>query len=141
VTWARALPSCAESRYNRDNDTIIGSYSIGMDVLSVFVETSNLDEGCLNWQVMNAVERFESRMRRVDGVQSVSTVSGLAKIAASSNNEGNPRWAALQRTEAALRSGAKALSPDLGLNTELQGHQSAGLPQGPRRRHADPCRQ
>jgi predicted RND superfamily exporter protein len=80
----------AESRYNRDNDTIIGSYSIGMDVLSVFVETSNLDEGCLNWQVMNAVERFESRMRRVDGVQSVSTVSGLAKIAASSNNEGNP---------------------------------------------------
>lgn len=108
----------AESRYNRDNDTIIGSYSIGMDVLSVFVETSNLDEGCLNWQVMNAVERFESRMRRVDGVQSVSTVSGLAKIAASSNNEGNPRWAALQRTEAALRSGAKALSPDLGLNTE-----------------------
>jgi hypothetical protein len=51
-------------------------------------------------------------------VQSVSTVSGLAKIAASSNNEGNPRWAALQRTEAALRSGAKALSPDLGLNTE-----------------------
>ena len=108
----------AESRYNRDNDTIIGSYSIGMDVLSVFVETSKLDEGCLNWQVMNAVERFESRMRRVDGVQSVSTVSGLAKIAASSNNEGNPRWAALQRTEAALRSGAKALSPDLGLNTE-----------------------
>src|SRR5690606_7503536 len=103
---------------NLDNDNIISNYSIGMDVLSVFVETSNLDEGCLNWQVMNAVERFETRMRRVDGVQSVSTVSGLSKIAASSNNEGNPRWAALQRTEAALRSGTKALSPDLGLNTE-----------------------
>ena len=108
----------AESRYNRDNDNIISNYSIGMDVLSVFVETSNLEESCLNWQVMNAVERFDARMRRVDGVQSVSTVSGLAKIAASSNNEGNPRWAALQRTEASLRSGAKALSPDLGLNTE-----------------------
>ena len=108
----------ADSRYNLDNDNIISNYSIGMDVLSVFVETSNLDEGCLNWQVMNAVERFETRMRRVDGVQSVSTVSGLSKIAASSNNEGNPRWAALQRTEAALRSGTKALSPDLGLNTE-----------------------
>lgn len=108
----------AESRYNRDNANIISNYSIGMDVLSVFVETSNLDEGCLNWQVMNAVERFDARMRRVDGVQSVSTVSGLAKIAASSNNEGNPRWAALQRTEASLRSGTKALSPDLGLNTE-----------------------
>ncbi|QXZ10364.1 MMPL family transporter [Comamonas sp. Y33R10-2] len=108
----------AESRYNLDNDNIISNYSIGMDVLSVFVETSDLEEGCLNWQVMNAVERFDARMRRVDGVQSVSTVSGLAKIAASGNNEGNPRWAALQRTEASLRSGAKALSPDLGLNTE-----------------------
>ena len=108
----------ADSRYNRDNDNIIGHYSIGMDVLSVYVETSNLTESCLNWPVMNAVERFEARMRRVDGVQSVSTVSGLAKIATSGNNEGNPRWAALQRTEAALRSGAKALSPDLGLNTE-----------------------
>ena len=75
-----------DSRYNLDNDNIISNYSIGMDVLSVFVETSNLDEGCLNWQVMNAVERFETRMRRVDGVQSVSTVSGLSKIAASSNN-------------------------------------------------------
>ena len=108
----------ADSRYNRDNDNIISNYSIGMDVLSVFVETSNLEESCLNWQVMNAVERFEARVSRVDGVQSVSTVSGLAKIAASSNNEGNPRWSALQRTEAALRSGARALSPDLGLNTE-----------------------
>ncbi|MDR2298313.1 MAG: MMPL family transporter [Comamonas sp.] len=108
----------ADSRYNRDNDNIINNYSIGMDVLSVFVETSNLEESCLNWQVMNAVERFEARMSRVDGVQSVSTVAGLAKIAASSNNEGNPRWSALQRTEAALRSGTRALSPDLGLNTE-----------------------
>ncbi|WP_120966883.1 efflux RND transporter permease subunit [Comamonas sp. lk] len=108
----------ADSRYNLDNQNIIGNYSIGMDVLSVFVETSNLDEACLNWEVMNAVERFEARMSRVDGVQSVSTASGLAKIAASGNNEGNPRWAALQRTEAALRSGTKALSPDLGLNTE-----------------------
>ncbi|HEY4665144.1 MAG TPA: efflux RND transporter permease subunit [Comamonas sp.] len=108
----------ADSRYNLDNDTILRNYSIGMDVLSVYVETKNLEEACLNWEVMNAVERFEARMSRVDGVQSVSTVAGMAKIATSGNNEGNPRWAALQRSEAALRSGAKALSPDLGLNNE-----------------------
>lgn len=107
-----------ESRYNQDNDTILRNYSIGMDVLSVYVETQDLDEACLNWEVMNAVERFDARMSRVDGVQSVSTVAGMAKIATSSNNEGNPRWAALQRSEAALRSGAKSLSPDLGLNNE-----------------------
>lgn len=108
----------ADSRYNLDNDTILQNYSIGMDVLSVYAEVSNLEEGCLNWAVMNAVERFESRMSRVDGVQSVSTVAGLAKIATAGNNEGNPRWATLQRSEAGLRSGARALSPDMGLNSE-----------------------
>lgn len=107
-----------DSRYNLDNDTIIRNYSIGMDVLSVYVETTNLTEACLNWEVMNAVERFEARMNRVDGVRSVAGVSSMAKIAASGNNEGNPRWAALQRTEAALRSGSKSLVPELGLNND-----------------------
>jgi predicted RND superfamily exporter protein len=108
----------AESRYNRDNASIIRDYSIGMDVLSVYAETSNLEEACLNWPVMNSIERFDLAMRGVDGVRSVATVAGIAKLAASGNNEGNPRWAALQRTEAALRTGAKAANPELGLNTD-----------------------
>lgn len=107
----------SDSRYNLDNDRIIKSYAIGMDVLSVYAEASNIDEACLNWPVMNAVERFDMTMRGVDGVRSVTTVAGLAKLAASGNNEGNPHWAALQRTEAALRTGAKAANPELGLNT------------------------
>jgi predicted RND superfamily exporter protein len=57
-------------------------------------------------------------MRGVDGVRSVATVAGIAKLAAAGNNEGNPLWAALQRTEAALRTGAKAANPELGLNTD-----------------------
>lgn len=108
----------AESRYNRDNNRIIGDYSIGMDVLSVYAEASDLQEACLNWPVMNAIERFDLAVRGVDGVRSVTTVAGLAKLAASGNNEGNPRWAALQRTEAALRTGTKAANPELGMNTE-----------------------
>jgi len=108
----------AESRYNRDNAAIIRDYSIGMDVLSVYAETSNLDEACLNWPVMNAIERFDVAMQGVDGIRSVTTIAGLAKLAAAGNNEGNPRWAALQRTEAALRTGAKAANPELGLNTD-----------------------
>ncbi|MCK0508007.1 efflux RND transporter permease subunit [Aromatoleum anaerobium] len=127
----------AESRYNRDNAQIISSYSIGMDVLSVFVETANLEEACLNWEVMNAIERFDLRMRGVDGVQSVTTVAGRAKLYAAGNNEANPRWAALQRSEAALRTGGRAANPELGLNTHgcktiqlvvfLNDHQGATL--------------
>ncbi|MGH8832714.1 MAG: efflux RND transporter permease subunit [Polaromonas sp.] len=108
----------AESRYNRDNNRIIHDYAVGMDVLSVYAEATDLQEACLNWPVMNAVERFDLAMRGVDGVRSVTTVAGLAKLAASGNNEGNPRWAALQRTEAALRTGTKAANPELGLNTD-----------------------
>ncbi|MBS0293043.1 MAG: MMPL family transporter [Proteobacteria bacterium] len=108
----------AESRYNRDNDAIIKQYAIGMDVLSVYLETKDLDEACLNWRVMNAVERFDVAMRGVDGVRSVVTVAGFAKLATAGSNEGNPRWAALQRSEAALRTGAKSASPDLGMNSE-----------------------
>lgn len=127
----------ADSRYNRDNAQITSQYSIGMDTLSVYAETSKLDEACLNWPVMNAVERFDIFMRGVDGVRSVTTVAGLAKRAVSGNNEGNPRWAALPRSEATLRNGAHAANPDLGLNDEgcatinlvvfLKDHQGATL--------------
>ena len=126
-----------ESRYNRDNARIVASYSIGMDVLSIYGETEGEGEACLKWPVMNAVERFDQRLRGVDGVQSVVTVATVAKVAAGGNNEGNPRWAALQRTEAALRTGAKALNPEQGLNTDgcgvihavvyLKDHQGATL--------------
>ncbi|WP_375739919.1 RND family transporter [Pseudomonas boanensis] len=127
----------AESRYNQDNAAIIKSYSISMDVLSVYAETSNLEEACLNWEVMNAIERFDLRLRGVDGVQSVSTVAGGVKLFAAANNEANPRWAALQRSESALRIGGGAANPELGLNTEgcrtlnllvyLNDHQGATL--------------
>jgi hypothetical protein len=108
-----------------------------MDVLSVYVETQGMDEACLHWPVMNAVERFDHFMRGVDGVQSVVTAATIAKVAAGGNNEGNPRWAALQRTESALRTGSRALNPQQGLNDEgcrvihlivyLKDHQGATL--------------
>ncbi|KAB2967569.1 efflux RND transporter permease subunit [Zoogloea sp.] len=108
----------AESRYNQDNRQIMHDYSIGMDVLSVYVETEGHEEACLSWEVMNAVERFDLHMRGVVGVQSVTTVAGLAKLYVAGNNEANPRWAALQRSEAALRTGGRAANPSLGLNTQ-----------------------
>ncbi|MBP0047450.1 MMPL family transporter [Marinobacterium sp. AK62] len=109
----------ADSRYNQDNDKIISDYSIGMDVLSVYVETDRASEACLDWEVMNAVDRFDFHMRGVPGVQSVSTVAGMAKLYVSGNNEGNPLWRTLQRSSMALRSGSQAANPELGLNNEL----------------------
>lgn len=106
------------SRYNQDNAKIMQNYSIGMDVLSVYVETENTAEACLNWTIMNAVDRFDFFMRGVSGVQSVSTVSGLAKLYVSGNNEGNPKWRTLQRSESSLVAGGNAANPSQGLNDD-----------------------
>ncbi|MFI0546190.1 MAG: RND family transporter [Brachymonas sp.] len=112
------------SRYNQDNDSIVKNYSIGMDVLSVYIDTKVPDQdgapadACLNWNVMNAVDQFDLRMRNVDGVQSVITTAWIAKIALAANNEGNPRWANLPRESRALGTGVKQSTPDMGFNNE-----------------------
>ncbi|WP_371185532.1 RND family transporter [Thalassotalea maritima] len=106
----------SDSRYNLDNDKITQSYAIGMDVLSVYVETGDREQACLDWDVMNAVDRFDFYMRGVDGVQSVQTVAGMAKLFVGGNNEGNPLWSTLHRDQNALQAGSRAASPDNGLN-------------------------
>lgn len=105
-----------DSRYNLDNAHIINKYSISMDMLSVYVETKGVEEACLDWGVMNAVDRFDFRMRGIDGVDSVSTVAKSARRYVSGNNEGNPLWNTLQRSEMALRAGSDAANPENGLN-------------------------
>ncbi|MCM3296623.1 hypothetical protein M3594_12420, partial [Staphylococcus capitis] len=64
----------ANSRYNVDNAAITHQYNIGVDVLSVIVETTGFDDACLHYPVMSAIERFEMNMRGVAGVQSVTSV-------------------------------------------------------------------
>ena len=108
----------ADSRYNQDNARIIGSYSIGLDVMSVFVEVKGIEEGCLSPEVMRAVEAFDFRMRAVSGVQSVQSVAGMGKRVIAGNNEGNPRWAAIPGSARGLSQGARAYMPDDGLVTE-----------------------
>ncbi len=108
----------ADSRYNQDNQRIISSYSIGLDVLSVFVQTNAGTEACLNPQVMRAVEAFDFQMRAVAGVQSVQSVAGMGKEMIAGNNEGNPRWSAIPGSSRGLQQGSLAYSPDSGLVTE-----------------------
>ncbi|MCU1722776.1 MULTISPECIES: efflux RND transporter permease subunit [unclassified Pseudomonas] len=108
----------ADSRYNQDNARIISSYSIGLDVLAVFVQTHGVEEGCLNPEVMRAVEGFDFRMRAVQGVQSVQSVAGMGKRVIAGNNEGNPRWAAIPGSSRGLSQGARAYMPDDGLVTD-----------------------
>jgi predicted RND superfamily exporter protein len=108
----------ADSRYNQDNQKIIGSYSIGLDVMSVFVQVKGIEEACLSPKVMRAVEAFDFQIRSVTGVQFVQSVAGMSKIVIAGNNEGNPRWSAIPGSARGLSQGARAYLPDDGLVTE-----------------------
>lgn len=102
------------SRYNQDNAQISSSYSIGLDVLSVYLET-DIEEACLDADVMRAVEALDFHARSIEGVSSVHSVAGMGKVSIAGNNEGNPRWAAIPGSSRGLMPGSRAYSSAHGL--------------------------
>ena len=108
-----------DSRYNIDNRKIANSYDIGVDLLTVMVEAPDFEtDSCLQYPVINLVDRFELFLRGVHGVQSVTSVASVGKLVITAFNEGNPHWKALPRTSAGLSTGSKAFDPRLGLNND-----------------------
>ncbi len=57
----------ADSRYNRDSSLINSRFSIGVDILNVIVETK--PDGCIQFPVIDAIDRFAWHMANVEGVQ------------------------------------------------------------------------
>ncbi|MFU8856586.1 MAG: efflux RND transporter permease subunit [Deferrisomatales bacterium] len=97
----RGVPELrADSRYNRDSEVISERFSIGVDILTVIVET--VPEGCVDYEIMTTVDRFEWHMRNVEGVQSVVGLPGIAKVITSGWNEGSLKWRELSRNQLVL---------------------------------------
>jgi predicted RND superfamily exporter protein len=90
----------SDSRYNMDTEEIAKRFSIGVDVLTVIVET--LPEGCINYHVMDTIDRFEWHMLNTEGVRSVMALPGIAKVINAGWNEGNLKWRVLPRNQSVL---------------------------------------
>jgi len=90
----------SDSRFNLDAQSIVSKFDLGLDVLTVVIESPK--DGCFNYPVMEFVDRFSWAMQNVPGVLSVASISSLVKLANSSLNEGNPKWVALPRESRAL---------------------------------------
>ncbi|HEX6136076.1 MAG TPA: efflux RND transporter permease subunit, partial [Casimicrobiaceae bacterium] len=99
----------ADARYNRDANAIVSRFDLGLDVLSVVVETPK--DGCYDHAVMEYVNQFGWQMANIPGVLSVASAPLLAKLAFSGFNEGNPKWGALPRDPKALAN-AISMAPD-----------------------------
>lgn len=89
-----------DSRYNQDSQVITEHFSIGVDLITVIVETK--PDGCIDYDIMTAIDRFAWHMNNVDGVQSVIGLPGIAKIINAGWNEGSPKWQVLPRNQATM---------------------------------------
>lgn len=96
----------ADSRYNQDTRIITSKFSIGVDILSVIVET--IPDGSVDYEVMSLMDRFEGHVREVSGVQSVLSLASVAKTVNSGYVEGSLKWRILPRNKETL---AQAVSP------------------------------
>ena len=96
------------SRYNLDNKAITDHFSIGVDVLSVIIQSKNMQGACTDFEIMDSIDKLEWQMRHTDGVQSVLSLPTVAKIISAGWNEGNLKWRALSRDATVL---AQAVTP------------------------------
>lgn len=97
----RGVPELrTDSRYNIDSDVITRHFSIGVDLLSVIVETDA--DGCIDHEIMTAIDGFAWHMNNVPGVQSVVGLPGIAKTIYSGWNEGSLKWRVLPRNPSSM---------------------------------------
>ncbi|HGX94297.1 MAG TPA: RND family transporter, partial [Candidatus Tenderia sp.] len=110
----RGVPELrAESRYNIDSEVISNKFSIGVDVLTVIVETS--PEGCINYDIMSAIDHFQWAMRNVEGVQSVIALPGVVRVINAGWNEGSLKWRVLPRNASSLAQSVAYIPTSSGL--------------------------
>ena len=104
----------ADSRYNRDNAYISGSYSLSSDQFAVIVKTAA--EGCLNYQTLVEADRLAWNLQQLPGVQTTVFLGNAVRQITAGSNEGSPKWLTLARNQDILNYGAQQASvnnPDL----------------------------
>jgi len=95
-----------DSRYNVDTNIITDRFDLGVDILTVIVET--VPDGCIDYGIMSTIDDFVWHMRNVEGVHSVESLTKYAKIINAGWNEGSLKWRVLPRDPRVM---AQAVSP------------------------------
>jgi len=102
-----------DSRYNIDSSVITEHFSIGVDLLSVIVET--VPQACTEYELVDLIDSFEWHMRNVPGVQSVVGLPTVAKLITSGWNEGSLKWRVLPRDPSMLAQAVTYIDTSTGL--------------------------
>ncbi|WP_437882942.1 efflux RND transporter permease subunit [Pseudomonas sp. LRF_L74] len=90
----------ADSRYNLDNAFMVGNYAASSDLFIVMVKTPQY--ACAHYSTLMAVDALERELRQLPGVETTSSLAGLAKQASVGMSEGNPKWYEVPRSQEML---------------------------------------
>lgn len=92
----RGVPELrADSQYNIDTHVISSEFTIGVDSISIIAET--IPDGCIDHNIMAAIDEFAWHMENVEGVLSVISLPGTSKTVNAGWNEGALKWRVLPR--------------------------------------------
>jgi predicted RND superfamily exporter protein len=89
-----------DSRYNLDNAFLTENYSTSTDVFVVMARTG--EQQCGSYDFIAAVERFQTQMESVPGVQSALSLVDVSKLVIQGMNEGSPKWHDISRNQYVL---------------------------------------
>ncbi len=103
----------SDSRYNRDSELISRRFPIGTDIINVIVETK--PDGCSDFRVIDAIDRFAWHMANVDGVRDVMSLAGVSKVVSAGWTEGSLKWRNLPRDERLLVQAQNYIETSTGL--------------------------
>lgn len=105
-----------EARYNQDSRAIADKFALGLNLLTVIVETPR--EACINYAYMKYLNEFTWYLRNVDGVSLVLSLPSITAQSSAGFNEGNPKWQALPRNKYALVQSQSPIGTSTGLLNE-----------------------
>ena len=103
----------ADSVYNRDSNIITKEFSIGVDILTVIVETK--EPACVSHELMKQIDNFSWRMQNVEGVQEVISLPLIAKLAIAGWSEGSLKWREIPRNPDQLTQSTRYIETSTGL--------------------------
>ena len=102
-----------ESRYNIDSVTIANSFSIGVDLLTVIVESH--PDGSIDHGVMDLIDEFQWQISQVEGVRSTLSLPQASRILTAAWSEGSPKWRELPRNSDMLAQSLSSIDTSSGL--------------------------
>lgn len=89
-----------QSRYNQDNNYLIGHYAASTDILTVMATTP--PDGCTRYKALSKVDELAWALEQLPGVESTQSMASLSRWAMVGYNEGNFKWYELLADDGAL---------------------------------------